>query len=598
MRLTPTRLMRRLRRDARGSALIPAIGIAMVTLVIAATLTAATMTSLSRTDDTRDVVTAGFAAEAGVAVAQQALATGCTTATDANGTEPFYRAVILRTTTSGEQAGCPAAGEPYRIVSTGYADARDFEARTGGRTVEARYTVEVTGPTLVPSGPAIYAYSSENMGGSGKLLTADGVSAAVHVRHGDVSCSGAGAGEADWVMTGRFTATGSCLVTGDVWAGSAEITGGGRVDGHVVVDGDATLSGYIRDELWAGGHVKLSGGATYVGGHVTGTSLHMSGSASVQGTARIGGDVTIKQATVGGSVVGANVALAGTVGDSVWAAGGLSVTNVSTIGTGSGAGNVCVAGNADFRNGTTIRGTLTALSVTKPDWVSVPTPQVGAPCDQSGAPGPITKPKQPAVADWVDLPWDPERWSGFTLIDLGTQCDFAALERAIKELDGRPGILDARDCSGRFNVDTYRKLKVYNDLAIFSHDFDLNHTGGSGGVESDTGEHNVWFINPDETADGAPTCDGQRMQMGGAFTFTGINAMFYTPCLLEVGSGLQIRGQVYAGGVDISGAATITYVPSGLPGVDLGDGTSTGPTVTPPMLDSYRDTSESAERWF
>lgn len=64
MRLTPTRLMRRLRRDARGSALIPAIGIAMVTLVIAATLTAATMTSLSRTDDTRDVVTAGFAAEA------------------------------------------------------------------------------------------------------------------------------------------------------------------------------------------------------------------------------------------------------------------------------------------------------------------------------------------------------------------------------------------------------------------------------------------------------------------------------------------------------------------------------------------------------
>ncbi|GAB2515104.1 hypothetical protein GCM10027064_11080 [Microbacterium petrolearium] len=587
MRLTPTRLMRRLRRDARGSALIPAIGIAMVTLVIAATLTAATMTSLSRTDDTRDVVTAGFAAEAGVAVAQHALAAGCTTATDANDTEPFYRAVILRTTASGEQAGCPAAGEPYRIVSTGYADARDFEARTGGRTVEARYAVEVKGPTLVPSGPAIYAYSGSAFGGSGKLVALGGTEShlpEVHVHEGDVTCDGGSQGDVSWVVNGNLTVAGGCGMTGRAFvSGSVSVSGGGAVIGADLVARDVTItgSGRVGGSIWVSDFANLENGS--VGGNV------------------VADDVTMKSMTISGSVWARDDLTTGWTGrihTNAIVGDDLNFLGVG-IGKDNGAdGNVWVSGTANLDSSAKssksfIKGELRAAEI-KGDAKNYPARYtVGPPSDVPPEPthGPV-----PEVADWIDFPYDPELWSGFTEVEVAAPCGTPELRAAIAAGGGLPTLLDARDCPSGVNLGggTDNVISLPADLAIYAKDFRLD---GSAGFTA-SGDRRVWLINADETDDGRPTCGGETIAAGGSFTFTNVTTMMYSPCEVSVASGLSITGQIFAAGVSVAGDATLTYVPSGLPGVDLGDGTSTGPTATPPTLDSYRDTSESAERWF
>src|SRR5690606_14516699 len=71
-----------------------------------------------------------------------------------------------------------------------------------------------------------------------------------------------------------------------------------------------------------------------------------------------------------------------------------------------------------------------------------------------------------------------------------------------------------------------------------------------------------------------PSClPGSSLVIEGGFTFGAtLSTMIYTPCSISLGSSTKLRGQVYAGGASIAGAAQLAYVPVGLPGVDLSTG--------------------------
>ena len=92
-------------------------------------------------------------------------------------------------------------------------------------------------------------------------------------------------------------------------------------------------------------------------------------------------------------------------------------------------------------------------------------------------------------------------------------------------------------------------------------------------------------------ANTVPDCGGKSMAIGGGFTTTNIDMMLYTPCMLTIASGLNIRGQVFANQASISGGATIAYTPVGLPGYDLNTGlpTTVSSTEADRMIVSQRN---------
>lgn len=534
------RLTHRLPRDERGSALVSVVGIILVTIVIALTISATTLSSLDRTDETRDTTSADFAAEAGVAIAQNDLAAGACGAhgpiyESGSSAPPYYRAVVLKVTATGTAAGCPGDTDEARIVSTGYSSASDYVNRSGvQRTVEARFTSRPE--WLEPSGAAVFAYSSQGMGGSGKLVAEKGLEPSVHVRDGNVICDGDSGGSADWVINnGTFSAQGSCKVEGDVWASkSATLSGEPTLGGNLIAESVDFGGGTIGGSIWSRTDASIGWGAIVNGNVTTARNFTFNGG-TVVGNGWVNGVADLRP-------------------DNVDFRGHLYATSI--VGKGSG----------------TVDGGQTVTSV------------VGAP----------QAPTVPVVADWVDLKYDPALWTGFTPKSVSGTCDFTALETAIASLHGQPGVLDARGCSGPLKVSDYQKLSIPADLVIYAKAFNL---GGSGGFAGTNGSR-LWLVNEDKgaTPNKKPDCGSQSFRIGGQFTITNLTMMIYSPCQVVIASGLSLRGQIFAGAVDITGAATLTYAPSGLPGYDLDTGQPVDATL-PRTLTSYTNTSTPATNW-
>ncbi|WP_345750793.1 hypothetical protein [Microbacterium rhizophilus] len=525
-------------RTDHGSALVAVVGIVMVTIVIAVAVSTTTITSLNRTDETRDTTSADFAAEAGVAVAQTALAQGTCAAKggvfqSGSTAPPYYRTVILKVAPTSTSVGCPADADEVRIVSTGYSSPEDYTARSGvRRSVEARLTAQAA--WLQPSGAAVFAYSSQGMGGSGKLVAENGLEPSVHVRDGDVICDGDSGGQADWVINnGNFTAEGSCNVSGDVWASkNANMTGNPTLGGNLIAENITLGGGTVGGSTWSRVDTTIDWGATLKGNVTSARNLTYKGG-TIIGNGWINGTATLNP-------------------DNVDFRGHLYAKTI--MGKGSG----------------TVDGGQTVTSV------------VGSP----------KAPDVPVVAEWIDLKYDTALWKSFTPVVMSGNCDYNALKTAIESLGGNPGLLDARACLGKITVSDYQKLSVPADLAIYAKQFEL---GGSGGFAGTNGAR-IWLINQDATANKVPDCASQSFAIGGAFTITNATMMIYSPCKVVIASGLSLRGQIFAGQVDITGGATLTYGPSGLPGYNL----TTGQPVTggsSRTLTSYTNTTEKSEKW-
>lgn len=522
-----TKLVRRARSDDDGVALAAVIGMMAVGLILTAVISTTVVSSVGFTSLTRAGVQSQAGAEAGIAAARAGLVQGTCVV---NGgvyenvptEEPAFEATIWLESAGGWTRGCPTnTSTQVRILSTGFATAGGI-GQSGARDEAQLEAVlgSVTGTGgLFPSGPAIYAYNASGFGGSGTLLAVDGSSPSVLVKQGDVSCSGASGGDADWVIdNGNLNISGSCDIAGNAWAsGSATMSGGVRISGNLVSNG-ITVSGssVIGGNAWSTNGITLSGGGTTIGGNATTNALTMNSSTRI-------------------------------------------------------SGNAWVYTNTFMTWGSQINGRLTTQSRTGPSGT------VGALTLVPTGPGPspYLTPPRPFVPDWVDYQFDPALWPGFTIATLSGSCNYSTFNTAVASFGGNPGVIDARGCNnGEFDLGSWQKLALQNDLAVIANRFNLR---GSAGFSA-TSDVRLWLITPDVVNDKLPTCpSGASFSIGGSFSFsTPISTLIYTPCDANIASGLRIKGQLFAGEVSVGGAAQISYDPIGIPGVNLSTGEESG----------------------
>ncbi len=533
-RVSALRRIRRIGRDEDGVALAAVLGFMAVGLVLTTVVAGTVVTGISQTSAARAGVQSQGSADAGIAAARAAIASGdC--AGEASpvftSADPAYTATVYRPDGAGGWSpGCPTAlnsTDQVRIVSVGSAaakgvqgvshgDAATVEAilSPGGQYIPGSPAVPPTPATvpLVASGPAVYAYSSSGFGGSGSLSSVDGSTPGVLIKNGSVSCSGASNGVDNWsIANGGITLDGSCHADGDIFAsGRATINGAGAIGGNVVSNG-VTMSGsaHVGGSIWSTSDVQLPGSAS-VSGTVTATSLTMSGSASIAGGAWIYNDTFMDSSTrIGGQL---------------------------TTKTKSGSGKQY--------------GSL-VLTPAGP------------------GPSPYTTPSAPDVPGWVELPSNAS-WPGFTTKTISGDCGYDAFTALITSFNGAPAVTDARGGSGAVHISDYQSIALTNDTVIIAKQFDL------GGSASFTGSGRLWLVNPDDTPDEQPTCaPGNSFSLGGAFSFAStLSVMIYSPCKVTLGSATNLKGQIYTGSAAIDGAAHLAFAPIGVPGWNLSTGGS------------------------
>jgi len=540
-------LLARLRSKSNdeGSALMAVLGVMAVALIVSVAVASATLSSLGFTGATRAGVQAQAAAEAGIDDAEAKLAKlVCNPASYKSLVEPIFSVEVF-TQDGGNPAWvqrCPsAATTTIKLKSTGTAIATGVSGNKTGdtRVVEAIYLPAVSS-AISDSGPAVYAYSATGFGGSGTLLSVNGSKPSVLLRHDDVKCDGGGFVTGDLVAAdGKITIGGSCSASGSVWASKqviidgGSITVGGNVTSRWTGSGDSMLlTGVkVKGDAWAAGPLKVTWG-TVVDGNATAPSLDLAG---------------------------------GNVKGKAWAAGA-----------------------ATFAGGAEIDGQLTAKSTNSSSSAKGGATIVAAGPGAGPAAGPT-----PSVPDWVDFQYDKTKWVGFNEVAITGTCDFTSLKNAAATLASGPGIINALGCTNAISIGGSDIVTLGNDLAIVAKGFNL---GGGGGFTA-AAERDLWLITPDTVADAKPTCPGSTPAVGpftvdGGFTLAStVHVMVYSPCKVNISSGINWYGQVYSGSTTIDGGAKLNYVPVGLPGVNLSNGTVTTPASSGGLGDrtSIRD---------
>jgi Tfp pilus assembly protein PilX/cytoskeletal protein CcmA (bactofilin family) len=536
------RMFRTARRD-EGAALAAVLGLMAVGMIMTSLILTSVVSGMGFTTSTRAGVQAQAAAEAGIAAARAGLAAGtCNDVSgapvyaSATGVEPRYVATIWRPLGSGGwEAKCPVGtGTQARILSTGYAAATAVAGQSGRNTavLEAILSSAASPTSITPSGPAVYAYSSSGFGGGGTLYSVDGSSPDVMVKTGNVVCDGGSNGISDLVVdNGTLKIEGGCGLTGNAWSsGRTTIVGGATVGGNVVAAGVTHGGTQISGNIWSSLDVTINGGGKVLGNAV-GQSMSLT-------NGRLGGN---------GWIFGATTL--------DW--GGYLDKNLTTK-------TVTKPSGTDYMNGY-VKGIITTTS--------------------PATPGPSTfstAPTRPVVPTWYNLTYDLTKWTGFTEIVMPTgTCSYAQLQAKVTSLGSNSGIIDARPCTNGVVIDGAFKLALGSDVAFVSNKFSLTAGGGFTSVA----DRRLWLITPDaNAANTLPDCpSGASFKLDGDFDFsTTIATMIYTPCPVNIGSGIDtLRGQVFVGAATIDGGAHIGYEAVGLPGVDLNTGAAAPSTPTP-----------------
>jgi hypothetical protein len=401
------------------------------------------------------------------------------------------------------------------------------------------------------------------------------------------------------VANAATVASGS--VGGSVWSTGATNLGSGSVTGSIYAGGAVTTGGAVGGDAFAGGAATIGGG---VGGNVVaGTTLNLtnSGSALIGGSAWAGGAASINQ-TVNGNVIAGGITLnnggATKIAGNAWSTAGLASSGgpvqgntVSksltltggNVGTKAGATSY-VQGPASLQDWTTVSTNLYAWSKT-----GNPTPAGGLHLYPGGAgfptasipatpstPSPVSAPGVPTIPGWIHFTYNQSDWTGFGLYTLASdKCSVTGLQAAVDSFGGGKGVVDARACTSPLTLDGGTTVALANDVAIISTK-GFSVTAGSGFTTS--GPTKLWLITPDTSA--ASVLPPASCPSGSSITFSGgpsiptnLTIMSYTPCSVYISSGIHYSGQVFAGTVNVDGAAVMTYTKIGMPGWNLDTGT-------------------------
>jgi len=523
----------RLRRDDQGAVLAAVIGMMMVSLLLVTLITTSVVSGAGTATATRSGVQSQAAAQAGIAAARTFVdKTPCaSTYTSAAGAPQQYSVkVYWRADAAGTWvAGCPATKQfQVKYVSTGTAAAK---------AVAGQSARDVSYVEAIYSGSSV----SSTINASGPAIYAYQATGTTGLGTSGIglfdTLSGTPATGAIQVRHGNLTCTGLQIgMTINFMVPDGDFTQTGAcssITGNVTASGNVTTSGSISGNVTAGGSVDLNG---TVGGNVSAASLRMNPSGKISGNA--------------------------------WVQGATTFENSNFLG---------------IITKPTVSGTLTTKSRTGQATVGTSTVVPAGP-----GPSPYAAPM--TVGDWVDYNYTGQAgWPGFTIKTLPAgNCTWSMLSTARSQIGTAKGVIDARACTNGNFLNGLSVSEQKNDLAyILPNSINVD----IGGVKIEGSNYNLWFIQPDEVADGAPTCPP-----GGKLTMSGVNVSFphvmvYTPCtyseagLLGLLGVLTFTGQIYAGKVELGqaliGVRSQNYLAVGLPGVDLSAGTTaaTGPRL-------------------
>lgn len=618
----------RLAQHEDGMALVAVVGLMSVGLLLTSLILSSIVGGVGFTSSTRAGVQSQAAAEAGVAAATVGLRADTCSANagvyqSANGATPKFVARIYSANSSGTWTqSCPVSGTTkVKIVADGTAAALGVANQKGNDVskVEAQFENAAVPSTVLELGPAIYAYSSQGYSGSGTLVDPGNSGAAVMVREGNVICDGGASAAADLVVNnGNLQINNGCVINGDVWvSGKVTVSGGTIVGGNIVASDVAISSGpNIGGSVWSTGPLSISNttlkngasiianGATTLTGVVVPGSVYTTGNLTIDGSTPIAGNVVANSVSIvnsGGKVAGS--IWSATTFTSTWNAvqNNIYAANI-TMGGGNFTGTAVATNTFTQNNSQSVSGSVkakiisgllltidgSASAVTFPATILVKgtrTTLGAAPIVPVAPPAtPVAVPR-PVVPTWPDYTYKPAEWTGFTLVTVAAPCNTAKFNEAIATLNGQKGVLDARACASPLTIDTCSQgcdVNIVNDTAILAKAFSF---GGSLEFRA-TESHKLWFITEDPTPGTTPTCSGTgvgNFTLGGGMTFsTFLEVMIFTPCAANIGSGIKLIGQIFAGTTVISGSAQITYNAVGLPGVDLSTGSTT--TTTTPVV--------------
>lgn len=536
------RLIRRLRRDDRGAALAAVIGLMATGLILTAVVGATIVSATGFTTATRAGVQSQAAAEAGIAAAragliagtcggQPALANGAPVYRNPSGTEPAYEASIWRAGSGGTWVpGCPLnLTSQVRILSTGYASAGGVVGGSGDVThLEAVLSAPSTPTTIVAAGPAVYAYNAGSFGNGGQLVSNDGTTPDVIVANGNLTCNNNFSATANLVVnSGTLRVDNGCDISGNVWvSGAVTMVNSGEVGGGVIGQSVSMTNGAIAGRVWSHSSLTMTGNPT-IRGQAKAMSMSYDGG-TINGTGYVYGTFQVA-GKVGGNPFPATVWAQSISGDiQKW----------------------------DVRQKTVI----------SPSFAS-------------------DLPPTPTVPTWVDFGSKPEHfttqtWTGFTIVDMGTNCSGSAVIAKIAQLGNAPGVLDGRNCSGELRMTNNELAKVYNDLAIIAPRIRFDNQATLAGTN---GEHDLWLINPDGTSKpnepDTSLCGNSWIKVENNAQFTSLRTMMYSPCAVTTVAGTTIKGQIFAGTASMTNNSELQYAAVGLPGFNLSTGAPSGGTT-------------------
>lgn len=529
-------------RDDRGSGLVAVISLTLVTAIIGATVGAVTVHSLQVTNGVAGSVEARAAAQSGIADVEQLIRTFDDT-TFVNecpsggilesATAPAYRVEVYSDDLANgwtDDPTCPSVDSTrVKFVSTGFADRGTPGA--GGQnssvTIEAIYQYIPQPLEIEAIDPAVYAYQIEGDLKNFELGIEPNtvIASDIQIRNGNFICTN-GASVAGSVILGQgYANLDRCRVNGDL-----------HVSDYIVASASDTV---------------ITGNAIAAARILDGSSraVTVTSRAQVQGDVYAGGPVALtsnQTPRVDGNIVAARNNTTS-----------VSLTNQARVG-----GNVLASGPISGGNSTNVAGT------------------------RSGGVTGLTPPPSPQIPDWVDLPFDPAlsaiqastwwergfrnvvRWSGTCNLG-GTDLRWAALQLYVV-----PTIIDATGCVGGVNLQSNLSptVNLLTDVVIFADSISLNKLYARAATMTDA--RRMYFIVPDNTADGVPSCTGEA----GNITYNNeddiaapLAIFFYTPCKV-LSDRNKMRGQIYGGSVEFRQQAQWTFVPATPPGIDFSAG--------------------------
>jgi len=611
-------IIRHAKRDDSGSALVAVIGVLLVTIVIAAVVSASAVHALGYTSATRAGTQSQAAADAGLAAGKAVLMTtgACTTSmTELSSTDPHYRVTIWRATATGSWTlGCPTSTSTQaRLISTGYATTNGAAGQSGG---DLTYSELILAKEVIQSsGAAIYVGNGGQMN-SFTVSSGNGQTADIRVKSGNWECSSSGTFNGNLIVeTGKATfSNDTCKVTGYVWAATGvEFTGGGKVGGDVIAsNGNVYMTGSNTE---IGGNVYANGDFNLNSGLVRG-SVEATGGAKVEGGgSRVMGSVWAKSVTsitghINGNVISSSTA---TTAISPGSASDLRIGGSATLGgsinswadSGSCSQHYNAAGYAcALRAQGAVTGTIT-MNVTG---LATPTAKAA-----------------PTVPAWTDVAyvWSDWQAAGYAQQYLDwpvgqcsvtnatmTQTTNALYAFWQKVLNTTiPTVIDTRTSKcGQILISSSANLdwKLKTNITMIGYGFQLEAVK----INSiDTTQRQFNLIVPD----GQPTVAGKHCNPNtgsnvlpadkvagpinlitspGVRLGATVSGMVYTPCNVTVNNSTLWRGQIYAGSMSFSASDGLVYLPIGIPGINL-DGAQNEASISPFKVSSSRGRSDN-----